>query len=157
VCILLGPPSSSPQHCPRSGQNLFCPLLWFSWWENLRVNKKDIAFLLVWDKDSSTERFLEFLPCTCVLKSTLLHLYQICSLLLCPLPILVSVRLRLLYSLLYSEHINHIQVWGFLPFPYFSHPRSPMSNNITAFILGLWSSYKGEHVIFGILSLANFA
>jgi hypothetical protein len=32
-----------------------------------------------------------------------------------------SARLRLLYSLLYSEHINHFQVLGFLPFPYSSH------------------------------------
>jgi hypothetical protein len=45
-----------------------------------------------------------------------------------------------LYLLLYSEHINHIQVFGFLPFPYPSHVQSPlsvwpMSNNITAFVL----------------------
>jgi hypothetical protein len=38
--------------------------------------------------------------------------------------------------------INHIQILGFLPFPYSSHARFPvnewpMSNNITAFVLGL--------------------
>jgi hypothetical protein len=32
-----------------------------------------------------------------------------------------------------------------------------MSNNITAFILGLKSAYEEEHMIFGLLSLANFA
>jgi hypothetical protein len=30
-----------------------------------------------------------------------------------------------------------------------------MSNNITAFVLGLKSAYEGEHMIF-FLSLANF-
>jgi hypothetical protein len=70
--------------------------------------------------------------------------------------------LSLLYSLLYSEHINHIQVLGFFPFPYSSHGCSPfsvwpMSNNITAFVLGLYSAYEGEHVIFDLLSLDNLA
>jgi hypothetical protein len=32
-----------------------------------------------------------------------------------------------------------------------------MSYNITAFVFGLKSAYKGEHMIFGLLSLANFA
>jgi hypothetical protein len=70
------------------------------------------------------------------------HLYQTSSLLPGPLPLVTSASLRLLYSLLYSKHINHIQVLGFLPFPYASCTRSPlsvwpMSNNITAFVLGL--------------------
>jgi hypothetical protein len=37
-------------------QNLFHPFLQFCWRENIRDNKKDIAFLLVWDKDSYTEK-----------------------------------------------------------------------------------------------------
>jgi hypothetical protein len=50
--------------------------------------------------------------------------------------------LRLLYSLLFSGHIKHFQVLDFLPFPYSFHVHSPlsvwlMSNNITAFVLGL--------------------
>jgi hypothetical protein len=50
------------------------------------------------------------------------------------LPIVASASLRSLYSLLYSEHINYIQVFGFLPFTYPScmqSPRSvwPVSNN----------------------------
>jgi hypothetical protein len=46
------------------------------------------------------------------------HLYQTSSLLPSSLPIVASASLRLLYSFLYSEHINYIQVFGFLPFSY---------------------------------------
>jgi hypothetical protein len=42
---------------PLSRQNLFCPLvLQFCWREDRRDNKKGIAFLLVWDEASYTER-----------------------------------------------------------------------------------------------------
>jgi hypothetical protein len=47
--------------------------------KNIGDNKKDIAFLLVWDKDS-TKRFLVLLPCTCILQLTLVHFYQTSSL-----------------------------------------------------------------------------
>jgi hypothetical protein len=77
-----------------------------------------------------------------VFQPTLVHLYQTSSLLPCPLHRMASASLRLLYLHTYSGHISHIQVLGFLPFPYFSHVRSPlsvlpMSNNITTFVLGL--------------------
>jgi hypothetical protein len=116
--------------------------IWFCWRENIGHNKKDIAFLQVWDKDSNTERFLALLLCNCVLQPTLVPLCMTYSLLPGPLPIVASASLRLLYSFLYSKHINHIQVLGSLPFPYFScvsFPLSmwPMSNNVTAFVLGL--------------------
>jgi hypothetical protein len=99
-----------------------------------RDNMKDIAFLLVWDNDRYTERFLALLPCTCVLQPT--GLYYTSSLLPGPLPIVASASLRLLYLLFCSKHVNHIQLFGFLPFPYFSHVCSPLSvwpisNNIT--------------------------
>jgi hypothetical protein len=69
-----------------------------------------MVFLLVWGKDSYTERFLPLLPCACVLQPALVHLYQTSSLLPGHLPMkVVSDRLRLLYSFLYSEHINHIR------------------------------------------------
>jgi hypothetical protein len=82
------------------------------------------------------------LLCTCVWQPELIHLYQISSLLPGHLPIVTSVSLRLLYLLLYSGHIKHFQVLGFLPFPYSSRTCShlsmwPMSNNITAIVLGL--------------------
>jgi hypothetical protein len=62
------PPSSHALLYPptpiTSRQNIFCLLLQFCWRENIRDNQKNIAFLLVWDKDSYTERFLALLPCT---------------------------------------------------------------------------------------------
>jgi hypothetical protein len=73
--------------------------------------------LLAWDKDSYKERFLELLSCPRVLQPELVHLYQTSSLIPGHLPIVASVSLRLLYSLLYSGHIKHFQVLGFLPFP----------------------------------------
>jgi hypothetical protein len=65
VYTLLGPSPSFP--CPNtSRKTLFHSLLWFCWRKNMGVNKKDIAFLLVWDKDSYTERFLAqaHIPCS---------------------------------------------------------------------------------------------
>jgi hypothetical protein len=93
---------------PSTKQNLFHPLV-SNFIEEKRDNEKDIAFLLVWDKDSYTKRFLVLLPCTCVLQSTLVHLYQTSSLLPSPLPLVAFASLRLLYLLLYIKHINHIQ------------------------------------------------
>jgi hypothetical protein len=43
------------------------------------------------------------------------------------LPIVASASLRLIYLLLYSEHINYIQVLGIFSFPYSSHVHSPLS------------------------------
>jgi hypothetical protein len=147
VYTLFGPPPPPP----TSWQSLFCPLvLWFCQRENIGDNKKDIVFILVWDKDSYTERFLVLLPCTCELQPTLVHFYQTSSLLPGPLPIVASASLRLLYFLLYSELINHIQVLGFLPFPYSSCVHSPlsvwpMSNDITAFVWPQsWFWYKKQ-------------
>jgi hypothetical protein len=57
----------------------------------------------------------------------LFHLYQTSSLLPGHLPIVASASLRLPYLLLYSEYIIHIQVLGFLPFPYSFHVLSPLS------------------------------
>jgi hypothetical protein len=137
-------------------------VLWFCWRENIGDNKKDIAFLLVWDKDSYTGRFWAWFPCTFVLHPTLVHSLPDHSLLPGPLPILASASLRLLYLLLYRQHINHICGFCFLSFSCTSCACSPlsvrpMSNNITAFVLDIKSTYEGECVIFGFLSLANFA
>jgi hypothetical protein len=146
---------------PTYEQNNSCPLvLQFCWRENIKDNKKDKVFLLVWDKDSYTERFLVLFPCTCVLQPTLIHVYQTSSLLPGPLPIVASASFRLLYSLLHSKHINHTHVLGPLPFPYSSCVCSPlnvwpMSSIITAFVLSLKSSCEGAHVNFDLLSLAD--
>jgi hypothetical protein len=51
VYTLFGPPP-----LPHFWQNLFHPLILpFCWKENISDNKKDLSFLLVWDKDSYTE------------------------------------------------------------------------------------------------------
>jgi hypothetical protein len=55
----LAPPQPAPPTLLASRQNLFCPLLQFCWRENISDNKKDILFLLVWDK--STFIFLMFI------------------------------------------------------------------------------------------------
>jgi hypothetical protein len=57
----------------------------------------------------------------------LVHLCQTSSVLPSPLHTVASASLRLLYSLLHSEHINHVQVLGFLPYPYPYCARSPLS------------------------------
>jgi hypothetical protein len=97
-----------------------------------------MVFLLDQDEDS-------YFPCVVSMHmsiTTQIGSSQTSSMLPSPLPILASVSLRWLYLLLYNEHINHIQVFGFPPFPYPSHAQSPlsvwpMSNDITTFVLGL--------------------
>jgi hypothetical protein len=80
-------------------------------------------------------------PCIYVLQPQLIYLYQTSSLLPGHLPTLTSANLRLLYSLLYSDYINHIQVFGFLPLPYLSLAWPPLSVScvpqIATFVLGL--------------------
>jgi hypothetical protein len=98
--------------------------------------------LLVWDKNSCTERFLTLLPCTWVSQPTLVHFYHNSSLLPDLLPIMASANVSLIYLLLYRQHINQIQVLSVLSFLYFSYVCSPLSvslmyNNITAFGGGL--------------------
>jgi hypothetical protein len=108
VCIVwaISPPCLPPlPQTPTpltSRQNLFCPFLQFCWRENIRDNKKDIAFLLV-DITIATQRFLALLPCTCVLQPKLVPLYLTSSLLPGHLPIVTSASLRLLYLFLYNE------------------------------------------------------
>jgi hypothetical protein len=110
----------------------------FCWRENISYNKKDIALLLGWGKDSYAERYLALFPCICAWQPTLLHLYQTSSLLSSPLPIVASATLFTSLELAHKPH----QVLGFLPFPYSfcacSHLSVwTMSNNITAFVLDL--------------------
>jgi hypothetical protein len=70
--------SSSPSLLGRTCSTTL--VLRFCWRENIKDNKKDTAFLLVWDKNSYTERFLVLLPCLCVFHPTLICLYQTSSL-----------------------------------------------------------------------------
>jgi hypothetical protein len=73
--------------------------------------------------------------CICVLQPKLVHLYQTSSLFPSPLPIVALASFRLLYSLLYSEHINHIQVFVFLPLPYPSCVQFPLVCDLCPIIL----------------------
>jgi hypothetical protein len=73
-----------------------------------------MTFLPVWNKDSYTGIFFLLFLCKCVSQHKLVHQYQTSSLLPSPLSTVGSASLRLLYSFLYSKHINHIQVFGFL-------------------------------------------
>jgi hypothetical protein len=100
-----------------SRQKLFCPFLQFCWREDISNNKKDKAIFASWDKDSYTEKFLALLPCTSVLQPELIHLNPTSSLLPSHLPKLTFIILRLLYLLLCSADIKHVQVLGFLPIP----------------------------------------
>jgi hypothetical protein len=98
--------------------------------------------LLVWDKDSYTERFWHFFHALVNCNPHWFISARLLCYFLVSFLIVASASLRLPYLLLYSEHINHIQVVGFLPFIYSSCVCSPfrvwpMSNNITAFVLGL--------------------
>jgi hypothetical protein len=86
-----------------------------------------MTFLLVWDKNGYTGSFLVLFPCIYALRPQLVHLFQSSSLLPSPLPMVALASLRFLYSFLYSEHINHIQVFGSHPLPYPSHVWPPIS------------------------------
>jgi hypothetical protein len=107
VYTLFGP--SYPSSPPTFQADLFCPfVLQFCWREIIGNKKKGIAFLLVWDKDSYTERFLVLLPCTYVLQPTLVLLCQTSSILPGPLPIVASASLRLyIFTLLQWAHQLH--------------------------------------------------
>jgi hypothetical protein len=52
VYTLFGPSLPPVPQPLASRQNLFFPLLQFCWWENITDYMKDIAVLLVWDKDT---------------------------------------------------------------------------------------------------------
>jgi hypothetical protein len=98
ICVYIFWATSTPPSSLTSRQSLFCPLVLQSCWtEILRDNKKDIAFLLDGERDSYTERFLALLPCTCVLQTTLVHIYQTSSLLPGDLPKAAAASLRLLF------------------------------------------------------------
>jgi hypothetical protein len=114
VCIYLPPPSAPGRTCSTL---LFSDFVE----EKTKDNNKNMAFLLVWDKDNYTGLFLVLVPCIFILQPKLVHLYQSSSVLPSSIPIVASTSLRLRYLFLYSEHINLIQVFGFLPLPYLSH------------------------------------
>jgi hypothetical protein len=140
-----------------SKQNLFCPFLQFCW----RVHKsdKDIAFLLVWGKDSYNRE----IPSIASMQNCIRA--QIDS----SLPDCFTTSLT-------PSHINlcHFKVtilaplqWGHQTFSSFGFPTYPlsscmcsplsvwtMSNNITAFVLGLKCTYE-ENIWFLVVTLMH--
>jgi hypothetical protein len=62
-----------------------------------------------------------------------------------------------------SGDIKYYHVLGFLPIPIPPMYALPLpcdpspSNHIAVFVLDLKSAYEGEHMIFGLLSVANLA
>jgi hypothetical protein len=130
-----------PHHPLSSRQNLFFPLLQFCWRVDISNNKKDTAFLLVWDKDSYTE-----IPSIASMHRCITT--RIGS----SLPDLFTTSLSFSHSGLCQFKITILAPLGwahqtlssfrFPTLPYSSCMHSslnvwPMSNNITTFVLGL--------------------
>jgi hypothetical protein len=87
ILLPLSPPPLPPTSAPHPDQNLFCPpVLQFYRRKTIKDKKRNITFLLVWDKDTYTGSFLVLFPCICVLQPQLFHLFQSSSLLPNPLP-----------------------------------------------------------------------
>jgi hypothetical protein len=127
-------PTPTPTLSFSSRQNLFCPpVLQFYRRKSIKNNKKNMELLLAWDKDSYIGRFLVLFPCVYVLQSKFVHLYQSSLLLPSLLPIVALASVRLRYSFLYSEHINHIQVLISFPCPIF-----PMQSSLTEISVQLY-------------------
>jgi hypothetical protein len=163
ICVYIvrttSPSSPLPPQPLFTYRNLFCVLaLQFCWRENI-IRKT--AFLLVWDKD----KLYREIPIIASIKMCIAtHIgWSLPDLFttswfsshsgLCQFKITVFAPLQ-------WAHQPHSS-FSFLPFPYSFCVHSPlsvwpMSNNITAFVLGLKSTYEGEHRIFRLLSLANF-
>jgi hypothetical protein len=86
-------------------------------------------------------------PYIYVLQPKLIHFYQTSSLLPNPFPIVVFGSLGLLYSFLWSEHINHIQVYLYT-MEFYSATKE---NEILSFV-GKWMEL--EKIIFSEVSQA---
>jgi hypothetical protein len=68
-------------------------------------------------------------PSICALHLQLICLFQFSSFFPSPLPMVTLASLKCLYSFLYSEKSNHIQVFSFLPLPFPCLPQLPLSVN----------------------------
>jgi hypothetical protein len=102
---------------PPSGQILFHLLvLQICWRKNIKDKKKNIVFLLIWDKDSYTGRCMLW-PCIYVVQPKLVHFYQTSSLLSGPLPIVASASLKFLYSMSTSTTFKFLVSFPFLILP----------------------------------------
>jgi hypothetical protein len=67
-----------------------------------------------------------------------------------PLLMVILRGLKILYSFLCREYINHIHLLNFLLLPFLSHM---WLHNIAVFVLGLYSTCDRKYVAFGLLKL----
>jgi hypothetical protein len=149
--------------CPSNANLPFHPsepvLMCCSWFCR-RKNKRNMAFLLVWDKDSyvgaslcCSNAYVYYSP-NWVTSSSPLHSSLVCF----------PWWSKSVYNFyIYFCTVNASSIFRFLvSFPCPIPPgRScpwvwPMSHKIAAFALGLLPSYEGEHATFLLLSLTNF-
>jgi hypothetical protein len=127
------PPTPFPTPLPHTSaipprQNLFwtfCSPIFGR--KNIKNKMRNLMFLLVWDKDSYTRSFLLLFSFIHVLLPQFICLFQSSSLFPSPFPIVAPESLKFLYSFLHCEHINHTQVFGFLPLSYPSLAQPPLS------------------------------
>jgi hypothetical protein len=150
-------PGLSPSMPLIFRQNLFCPFLQFCWKIDISNNKKDKAFLLVeiWiaiqrDFSHCFHAQVYYNPNWFISTWPL----QYFCIDLCHFNVTVLAPLHWGHETLSS--------FGFPTYPHTSCMCStlclwPKSNNITVFALDLKSAYEGEHMIFGLMSLANLA
>jgi hypothetical protein len=70
-----------------------------------------------------------------------------------------SIGLKILYSSLYREYINHILFCKFFIYPPLLLCDLTLVwsvfHNIGVFVLGLYSTYMRKHAAFGLLNLAK--
>jgi hypothetical protein len=83
--------------------------------EKKKKEEEEETFLVVYN--SYSRSFLVALLCLYVLWPNLVHLLYFSSFYLSPLLMVVSTSLKILYSFLYREYINHIHLLYFLLLP----------------------------------------
>jgi hypothetical protein len=88
-----------------------------------------------------------------------IHLY-FSSFYLRPFLMLISAMLKILYSFLYKDYINHIHLLNFLLLCSPSHMWLLLVwlvfHNITVVVLGIYFTNERKYENFGLLNLANF-
>jgi hypothetical protein len=149
------PPSASPLAYSMS---LCCTFLQFLWRVDISNNKKDLAFLLVEIKGLYREIPSIAFMYKCVtthVHSSLTDLFtgswSPSDVDLCRFKVSVLVPLELGHQILSCLGFR-LSLFSCMCSPFL---KSPKSNNIAVFALDLKTAYEGEHIMFGLMSLAN--
>jgi hypothetical protein len=126
------------------------PVLWFC------KRKKKWHFCLLKIAIQGVVTF----SCIYVLSREFFHLLYFSPFYLSLLPMVILTGLKILYSFLYREYINHAHLLTSLFYPpplVCDFPLTwPIFYNIAVFLLGLYSTCERKHVTFGFLNLTNF-